>query len=296
MNRPLIRMEPGFVRLFSPSGTAAAHSKAALTRHGVLLADGKGPSLSELKLPEITGLYDVMHNGAAFDAVGDEAPAHAAARAHELHPRALRWAVTLRGLAAHLNLDIDDVALDLAAIEGPAATRDVLLATALLGWDAEDALDEDNTAVLTWRQRRPWSDLRVGIEGDAPREISRATPLPVKVRFGRSAFESGTPVGSTLTVDVTCADESLRMPVHGVNEFYGRREFELTLSADGRIAVDLLVDETWRPLPAIAAPLWAHATNKQAQQIYGSLSHWSAALEALRSDYVAAGPTLVSRG
>lgn len=272
MTRVIIGMDS--LALAQPSNAVAA--RWWTTRFGVLLAAAGDEPLDAVVHADITGTAS-LHAGGPWEPPQSAPHPQAAALDHPRLPRAVRWATALRAMAAALRDDVTDVTVDLQ-LDDPEAAVDACRAAALLGWHVVQPQPAIAELVDCWRERRPWAPLRETAAQATRTLIADTARLPAKVRIGRRASDPQAVDAPRLQI----GDETLRFADPLADEGAGAHEFELLWSSDGRVTLDLLIDEQWRPLPVIEHSDWRDPRNALAASVYASLAYWSAVLEAMQ--------------
>ena len=259
--------------LGSPANAVAA--RWWTTRFGVLLASAGDEPLDAVAHADIT-------RGASLHGGGSWAPPQPVLHPRQAvleparMPRALRWATALRALAGAVRDDVSEVTFEVRIDDAEGAV-DACRAAALLGWHAVQPRPAIAGLADGWRDRRPWAALR-----EAPPSqrtlIAETARLPSKVRLGSA-------LGDAPRLQI--GDEMLAFAEPGDFDDAGTREFELVWSADGRVTLDLLIDEQWRPLLPIEHGEWRDPPNALAASEYASLAYWSKVLDAIQCQWIA---------
>lgn len=258
--------------LASPANAVAA--RWWTTRFGVLLASAGDEPLDAVAHADITGGAS-LHGGGSWEPPRPAPHPRHAALEHARMPRALRWATALRALAGALRDDVSEVSFELRIDDAEGAV-DACRAAALLGWHVVQPRPAIVELIDGWRDRRPWAPLCKTAQAQGTL-IAETARLPAKVRLGSAlGVASGLRIG----------DETLAFAEPGDIDDAGTREFELLWSADGRVTLDLLIDEQWRPLPPIEHAGWRDPRNALAASAYASLAYWSKVLAAMQCQWI----------
>ncbi|MBB3219622.1 hypothetical protein [Pseudoduganella umbonata] len=254
----------------------AVQASAWLTRGGMVLCRADDEGLDDFPAAELKGSLS-LHSG------GPWAPADPAEAAVEpgMLPRAARWAVALRTLAFAAQADIHDATLRLSGLDGAEYMLDACRAFALLGWGLEGNAPAAAEFVSQWRECRAWAELAWEHGKGHQPLVAAQGRLPARKRFGRQA-------GERLVMPRLLLDgESLDFGQHRLDELGQAHEFELLWDRDGTIRLDLLIDETWRPLPLLRAAPCRQVRNRFAAETYAALAYWAAVVGFVQADIIA---------
>ena len=254
----------------------AVQACAWLTRAGMVLCREDDVGLDDFPAAELKGSLS-LHAGGPWTPGGTVT----AVVEPGLLPRAARWAATLRALAAAGQADIQDVTLRLSGLDGADYWLDACRALAMLGWRLQGEAPAAAEFIAPWRECRAWAELAWEQGRGTQPLVAAQGRLPARKRFGRQT--SQLPAMPRLLLD----GEALDFGSHRLDELGQTHEFELVWERDGAIRLDLLIDETWRPLPLLHAAPCRTVRNRFAADTYAALGYWAAMLGHVQADIIA---------
>jgi hypothetical protein len=254
----------------------------------MLLCDATDVVLEQELSTEILSVESLL-TGAAWEiAETPSPPACEVALECSAWPRALRWAAVLRCLADAGGIDAGPVEFKLSVADDEAAL-DACRAASLLGWSFVGVVDLPPPVVAPvmsrWSERRPWCALRLmGANGHVL--ITDSKTLPARARFGRRFVDPDETAPAPATFEFAMGEETLQIAGSTDADLRGTHEYEICWYPNGSLALDLVVDGDWTPLPAVRFGAWSSAANREAAGIYGALSYWQSVLQAAQANVI----------
>lgn len=272
---PTVRFDVSTISLSTGQGEAVLAQRVLCTKFGLVagaLGEFDDPAASNSK--ERVACID-MARSAAWSERPQQPGVEALSLEHRTLPRALLWSAAIRGaIEAHRADAFVAHEVEVAPDLDEAGAADAVRACAMSGLMVASLnggeLPEPLAAVVQWQGRRPWAELRTAT-GETL--IAAHARLPASARFGRRYVSHADAVGAP-TLNLLLGDEGFVVELDDLGEFLGQQEYELVWGADGTLALDLLVDGSWRPLPQVVLHAAPDGANHAVSQVFRQLSEW----------------------